>query len=102
MKAEPPFVRSSPRLFSPSEQLWLAASGLGFVTFGAHDAGVTALAWAPSGGVLVSASLDGTVRAHDVGRRANAASRRRQPRLLQRSGPWHAGRRRRVHDAVVC
>lgn len=41
-------------------------SGFCFVTFSEHSAPVTAVQFLPSGHALVSASLDGTVRAYDL------------------------------------
>ncbi|EWM22550.1 small nucleolar ribonucleoprotein complex subunit, partial [Nannochloropsis gaditana] len=52
-------------------KLWSTASGFSFVTFTAHDAPVTALAFLGSGQAVLSASLDGTVRAHDLLRYRN-------------------------------
>lgn len=46
-------------------------SGFCFVTFSDHSAPVTAVAFLPSGSVVVSASLDGTVRAFDLVRYRN-------------------------------
>lgn len=46
-------------------------SGFCFVTFSDHTAPVTAVAFLPSGSVVVSASLDGTVRAFDLVRYRN-------------------------------
>jgi WD40 repeat protein len=46
-------------------------SGFCFVTFSEHSAPVTAVAFLPSGSVVVSASLDGTVRAFDLVRYRN-------------------------------
>ncbi len=42
------------------------ASGFCFVTFSDHTAPVTDVKFLPSGHALVSASLDGTVRAFDL------------------------------------
>ena len=42
------------------------SSGFCFVTFSEHTAPVTAVQFLPSGHALVSASLDGTVRAFDL------------------------------------
>ena len=42
------------------------SSGFCFVTFSEHTAPVTAVQFLPSGHALVSASLDGTVRAYDL------------------------------------
>ncbi len=42
------------------------SSGFCFVTFSEHSAPVTAVRFLPSGHALLSASLDGTVRAFDL------------------------------------
>ncbi|GAX86630.1 hypothetical protein CEUSTIGMA_g14038.t1, partial [Chlamydomonas eustigma] len=47
------------------------SSGFCFVTFSDHTAPVTAVQFLPSGHALVSASLDGTVRAYDMVRYRN-------------------------------
>ena len=47
-------------------KLFQQSSGFCFVTFSDHQAPVSAVAFLPSGHVLVSASLDGTVRAYDL------------------------------------
>jgi periodic tryptophan protein 2 len=52
-------------------QLWNAASGFCFVTFTEHKMPITAVAFAPSGHAVLSASLDGTVRAFDLVRYRN-------------------------------
>ena len=51
--------------------MWLPSMGQCFVTFAAHTAPVTALAFLPHSAALVSASLDGTVRAWDLLRYRN-------------------------------
>uniref|UniRef100_A0A672PD57 Periodic tryptophan protein 2 homolog n=1 Tax=Sinocyclocheilus grahami TaxID=75366 RepID=A0A672PD57_SINGR len=51
--------------------LWNTNSGLCFVTFTEHSSGVTNVAFTSSGFVVVSASLDGTVRAFDLHRYRN-------------------------------
>ena len=55
-------------LFSPLPQVKVFQQGSGFcfVTFSEHSAPVTAVQFLPSGHALVSASLDGTVRAYDL------------------------------------
>jgi WD40 repeat protein len=55
-------------LFSSAAQvkIFQLSSGFCFVTFAEHTAPVTAVAFLPSGHALVSASLDGTVRAYDL------------------------------------
>ena len=53
-------------------KLWSAGSGFCFVTLSDHAAPVTAVCFGPaSGRVLLSASLDGTVRAYDLLRYKN-------------------------------
>lgn len=47
------------------------SSGFCFVTFSDHSAPVTAVTFLPSGHALLSASLDGTVRAWDLVRYRN-------------------------------
>lgn len=60
---------------SPNEwmqvKVWSLATGICSVTFADHASAVTALAWLPNGGALLSASLDGTVRAFDLVRYRN-------------------------------
>ena len=52
-------------------KVWSAHSGFCFVTFSEHTAPISAVAFAKQGGVLFSASLDGTVRAFDLVRYRN-------------------------------
>ncbi|OWZ21378.1 Periodic tryptophan protein 2 [Phytophthora megakarya] len=52
-------------------KLWDTNSGFCYVTFTEHSAPVTAVQFAPSGQAVVSASLDGTVRAFDLNRYKN-------------------------------
>ena len=48
-------------------KLWTVKNALCFVTFTEHTAKVTALAFSPKkGNAVLSASLDGTVRAYDL------------------------------------
>ena len=47
------------------------SSGFCFVTFSEHEAPVSAVCFAPGGGAVLSASLDGTVRARDLTRYRN-------------------------------
>lgn len=49
-------------------KLWNVASGFCFVTFSEHSSAVTGAVFSSSGKVVVSASLDGTVRAFDLHR----------------------------------
>lgn len=59
-------------------KLWNISSGFCFVTFSEHTAPVTALAFSGSKKFVVSASLDGTVRAFDT-LRSNFSSGRFSP-----------------------
>ena len=52
-------------------KVWSASTGSCFVTFAEHKAPVSAVAFLPSGHALLSASLDGTVRAFDLMRYRN-------------------------------
>ena len=52
-------------------KLWTVANGFCFVTFSDHSAPITAVRFLPSGHAVVSASLDGTVRAFDLVRYRN-------------------------------
>ncbi|KAK9810682.1 hypothetical protein WJX73_010596 [Symbiochloris irregularis] len=52
-------------------KMWAPATGMCYVTFSAHTAPVTAVAFLPNSGAVVSASLDGTVRAWDLLRYRN-------------------------------
>ena len=52
-------------------KIWNVQSGFCFVTFSDHTAPVTAVAFLPSGSVVITASLDGTVRAFDLIRYRN-------------------------------
>tara|TARA_B110000208_G_scaffold187397_1_gene245326 strand:+ start:40 stop:2919 length:2880 start_codon:yes stop_codon:yes gene_type:complete len=52
-------------------KLWNANSGFCFVTFKEHTAPISALAFVPAVNAVVSASLDGTVRAFDLIRYKN-------------------------------
>jgi len=52
-------------------KLWSPSSGFCFVTFTEHTAAVMDVAFVPHGRALVSASLDGTVRAFDMMRFRN-------------------------------
>ena len=61
-------VKGRQVLFPFQVKLWNASSGFCFVTFSEHSSAVTAVAFSPSGKVVVSASLDGTVRAFDLHR----------------------------------
>ena len=52
-------------------KLWSTDSGFCFVTFAEHAAPATAVRFVPAGNAVVSASLDGTVRAFDLTRYRN-------------------------------
>lgn len=49
-------------------KLWNTSSGFCFVTFTEHSAAVSSIVFSSSDKVIVSASLDGTVRAFDLHR----------------------------------
>ena len=48
--------------------MWNTSSGFCFVTFTEHIAGITGVTFNQNGQVVLSASLDGTVRAFDLNR----------------------------------
>ncbi|GAV07744.1 hypothetical protein RvY_17551 [Ramazzottius varieornatus] len=52
-------------------KLWNTTSGFSFVTFTEHTSSVTALQFTQNGRAVLSASLDGTVRAYDMMRYRN-------------------------------
>lgn len=52
-------------------KLWNVSSGFCFVTFSEHKGGVTAILFTPNGKVVLSASLDGSIRAFDLKRYRN-------------------------------
>lgn len=52
-------------------KLWNMLSGFCFVTFNEHSCGVTGVTFAPNNQVVLSSSLDGTVRAFDLNRYRN-------------------------------
>ena len=47
-------------------KVWTTSDGFCFVTFTQHTAAVTGVVFTQTGKVVVSASLDGTVRAFDM------------------------------------
>lgn len=49
-------------------KLWNTSSGFCFVTFNEHLGGVTGVTFTQNGQVVLSSSLDGTVRAFDLNR----------------------------------
>ena len=61
-------VLPRPLLLSPQVKLWNTSSGFCFVTFSEHTSAVTGVCFSASGKVVLSASLDGTVRAFDLHR----------------------------------
>ncbi|XP_017565501.1 PWP2 small subunit processome component [Pygocentrus nattereri] len=63
-------------------KVWNTNSGLCFVTFTEHTSSVTNVTFTTSGFVVVSASLDGTVRAYDLHRYRNFRTLT-SPRLAQ-------------------
>uniref|UniRef100_A0A8C9G8U4 Periodic tryptophan protein 2 homolog n=1 Tax=Pavo cristatus TaxID=9049 RepID=A0A8C9G8U4_PAVCR len=68
------FLYSSASLYIPSEptvKVWNTSSSFCFVTFTDHSSGITAVTFTSSGYVILSASLDGTVRAFDLHRYRN-------------------------------
>ena len=52
-------------------KLWTCSTGFCFVTFSEHQAAVTGLVFTNNGKVVLSSSLDGTVRAFDMARYRN-------------------------------
>ena len=52
-------------------KVWTVANGFCFVTFADHSARVSAVAFLPTGHAVLSASMDGTVRAFDLVRYRN-------------------------------
>jgi periodic tryptophan protein 2 len=50
----------------PQVKVFQLSSGFCYVTFSEHTAPVTAVAFLPSGSAVLSASLDGSVRAYDL------------------------------------
>ena len=52
-------------------KIWNSSSGYCFVTFTEHTQPITAVAFSPVGHAVLSASLDGTVRAFDLVRYRN-------------------------------
>jgi periodic tryptophan protein 2 len=52
-------------------KLWSVHSGFCFVTFSEHTSSITGVVYTPNGKVVLSASLDGTVRAFDTTRYRN-------------------------------
>lgn len=49
-------------------KVWNTLSGFCFVTFTEHSSGVTGVTFTATGYVIVSSSMDGTVRAFDLHR----------------------------------
>jgi len=75
-------------------KLWNTASGFCFVTFSDHSTSVTGLCFNTSGKVVVSCSLDGTVRAFDMHRFVFA--------LVGRKGDWKLFTSIKFSVSVVC
>jgi len=83
LKQQGHFYDMSVMAYSPDGQLiatggedrkvkvWNTFTGFCFVTFNQHSAGVTGVEFSQNGQVIVSASLDGTVRAFDLNRYRN-------------------------------
>lgn len=66
-----PHSRPSAGADDTKVKVYQASTGFCFVTFTDHTAPITGLAFLPSGHALISASLDGTVRAYDLVRYRN-------------------------------
>ena len=54
--------------FCVQVKVWDTRSGFCFVTFSEHSAAIRGVQFASTGHVVISASLDGTVRAYDLHR----------------------------------
>ena len=52
-------------------KLWNVTSGFCFVTFSEHTSSISGIVYVPNGKVVLSSSLDGTVRAFDTTRYRN-------------------------------
>jgi len=52
-------------------KLWNVVSGFCFVTFSEHTSSISGVVYVPNGKVVLSSSLDGTVRAFDTTRYRN-------------------------------
>lgn len=61
-------LESRPTCVCVQVKVWNATSGLCFVTFSEHSSSVSNVTFTSSGFVIISASLDGTVRAFDLHR----------------------------------
>jgi WD40 repeat protein len=82
------------------------SSGFCFVTFSEHTAPVTAVRFLPSGHALLSASLDGTVRAFDLVRWGRGGRRQARPGSSGRflpgpARPLTVGLGRRKHRQLL-
>nr|CAD7203149.1 unnamed protein product [Timema douglasi] len=55
----------------PDVKIWNTSSGFCFVTFDKHTSGISAVQFSRNGKFVMSASLDGTVRAYDMTRYRN-------------------------------
>lgn len=49
-------------------KVWNTGTGFCFVTFSEHNAAITGVLFSQNGQVVISSSLDGTVRAYDINR----------------------------------
>lgn len=52
----------------PQVKVWNTLSGFCFITFTEHSSGVTGVTFTTTGYVIVTSSMDGTVRAFDLHR----------------------------------
>lgn len=52
----------------PQVKVWNTLSGFCFITFTEHSSGVTGVTFTATGYVIVTSSMDGTVRAFDLHR----------------------------------
>lgn len=55
-------------LYYVQVKVWDTSNGFCFVTFTEHTSSITGVAFSQNGKVVLSASLDGTVRAFDMHR----------------------------------
>lgn len=60
--------RSSRAPPPPQVKVWNTLSGFCFITFTEHSSGVTGVTFTTTGCVIVTSSMDGTVRAFDLHR----------------------------------
>lgn len=57
-----------PWRYPPQVKVWNTLSGFCFITFTEHSSGVTGVTFTSTGYVIVTSSMDGTVRAFDLHR----------------------------------